>query len=644
MKPRHNRSFQYSFSLALYIATTGLGSAADLDWEGDVSSDFQDGTNWEGNSLPNFGTDILRFKNNSAPATVTNVNVTLTNTGTAAGTSLSQILFEGSAPAFTLGSTSNTITLGTAASNTYNNAIVLSSASTVTQTIASNIVIDDGKAYTASVVNSSTTGGLLKFTGNITGGSGAGTPGAITFTFGNTGTHNGNYEVTGNITAGGATSINLTKRGSGVLTLSGTNTLGNGSSAGLGQNEASSTIRITGGTTTLNNGADSNWGGNNIAGAGLSPVVRVSGGILNAQSARNIRSSLLVDGGTLNIGATGGTTGRLSFDATNGNKSFELSSGAVHYLNDSTSGTNQGVRLGNDSGANATGTSYAFAGVQTGGTFTIHGRGALNQTFNLGTATGGFANSYSLSGGTLDIRGSVTTSVADNNAHMLLGADTGGTGSAVFTLSSSGKLIVRSNGAQGISGAQAGAVQVLDLQGGTLVAGRIDATNLRGSVAGSNGTIVNNGTNIAPGDIGTVGRTSVVGNMNVTTGTMTIDLGGLTASSVWQEATVGSGKFDNVFISGNLSLGGTLGLNLVDAYTPDFTDVFKIIDIGGTLTNFFANVSNGGTLATIGNEGTFKVYSSGNDVFLSEFTVIPEPRAGLLGGLGMLMLLRRRRS
>jgi hypothetical protein len=642
MKTRFNPFFRIAPVLTLVLAQA---QAATNPWVGDTDNNFLNANNWTGDALPNFGTDIMRFDGpgSQGNSTITGVNLTMTNTGTGAGTNLAQILFQGTTPAMTL--SGGNIALGTAASNTYNNAIVLSSGSTVTQTIASNIVIDDGKVYTASVVNNSTTGGLLKFTGNITGGSGAVTPAAIAFTFGNTSSHNGNYEVTGNITAGGATSINLTKRGSGVLTLSGNNTLGS-ANAGLGQNEASSTIRITGGTTNLNNGADNHWGGNNVAGAGLSPVVRVSGGILNAQSARNIRNSLLVDGGTLNIGAAGGTTGRLSFDATNGNKSFELSSGAVNYLNDSTSGTNQGVRLGNDSGANATGTSYAFAGVQTGGTFTVHGRGALNQTFNLGTATGGFANSYTLSGGSLDIRGSVTASVADNNGYMLLGADTGGTGSAVFTLSGNGKLIVRSNGAQGIVGAQAGAVQVLDLQAGTLVAGRIDATNLRGSLAGTNGTIVNNGSNIAPGDVGTVGRTSVIGNMNVTSGAITLDLGGLTASSLWQETVANSGRFDNISISGNLSLGGTLGLNLVDGYVPNFIDIFKIIDVGGTLaTNtFFTNVTDGGTLATLGNEGTFKVYSSGNDIYLSEFTVIPEPRAALLGSLGLLALLRRRRG
>jgi hypothetical protein len=41
-------------------------------------------------------------------------------------------------------------------------------------------------------------------------------------------------------------------------------------------------------------------------------------------------------------------------------------------------------------------------------------------------------------------------------------------------------------------------------------------------------------------------------------------------------------------------------------------------DVGGTLTvdSFFTNVTDVGSLSTLGNEGAFKVYSSGNDVFL----------------------------
>ena len=222
---------QASFSLlAAMAAIQSSALSATNVWVGGTSNDFNNAANWTGAALPNFGTDIMRFDGTGTQgsSTITAVNLTMTNTGTTAGTNLSQILFSTSTPSLTL--SGGTITLSTAAANLFNNAIVLSSGSTVTQTIGSNMVIDDGKAYTASFVNASNsgTGAVLAFTGNITGGSGAGTPGAIVLGFGNTSTHNGDYSVGGNITAGGSTGINITKRGTGVLALSGTNTLGHG--------------------------------------------------------------------------------------------------------------------------------------------------------------------------------------------------------------------------------------------------------------------------------------------------------------------------------------------------------------------------------------------------------------------------------
>lgn len=610
MKARINPLIRRAVAIAIPIATTGVIHAADLDWVGDVDSDFQKGANWESDpSMPNSAADIHRFKNNGAPTTVTNVSIALSNTGTSAGTNLGQILFEGTAPAFTL--QGGTISLP---SSIHNNAITLSTGSTVTQTIASNLVIGDGSAATSSVVNSSTDGGLLKFTGNISGGTGAVTPGAVSFGFGNTSSHNGNYEATGNITKGDATAINITKRGTGTLTLSGTNEV-----TSLGQNEAGSKIVIAAGTTSIKPASETtnNWGGNAVA----TSIEVKTGATLNADYARSIRTKLSVTGGTVNIQTT---APRLDWGLTN-TEVFNMTGGEVNYLNAS-SGTQYGVAFTSNSGT------------QSGGTFTVNGRGAIQQTFSVtaSSANGG----YSLSGGTLDVKGS-----NGSNGWIRLSADTAGTYLSTFTLSDTGKLISRFNpGASsgGIVGENSGAKQILSLQGGTLVAGRIDATNLRGSEAGTNGTLVNNGTTFAPGDVGTVGRTNIIGNMSVSTGMLTIDLSGVAASSAFSEAA-NLGTFDNLLISGDLSLGGTLGLNLVNGYTPQSTDVFKIIDIGGTLSNFFTNVSDGGTLATLGNQGTFKVYSSGNDVFLSNFTAVPEPRAALLGGLGLLALLRRRR-
>ncbi len=620
---------------AVTLALISAANAATNVWVGDTSNVFTNNLNWTGDALPNFGTDIMRFDGpgTQGNSTITGVNLTMTNTGTGAGTTLAQILFSGSTPAMTL--SGGTITLGTAATNTYNNAIVLSSGSTVTQTIGSNIVIDDGKAYTASFVNASTSGSgaVLAFTGNITGGTG-GTAGTIALGFGNTGTHNGDYSVSGNITKGAtATGINITKRGTGVLTLSGTNALGNGAAGGLAQNEAG-TIRINGGTTTLNNliGSANAFGGNNVA-----STLQISAGALTVNEARAIRNNVLVDGGTFNIG-TAGSGGRFSLDT---GRSFTMTSGAVN-VNNTTGGF--GVRFGGDSGPGAAG--FAFAGTQSGGNFTVNGAGGQDTTFQLGSTTASIVTSYGLSGGLLDVRGTGTT------GFVTIGADAAGTSNTTLSLSGTGKLMVRSvttagspgsASVSGIQGRTGSAVQVLDLTGGTLVAGRIDATNLRGSIGGTNGTIVNNGSAIAAGDIGEAGRTAIVGNLTHSTGTLLIDVGGTTAAPNWQDTAVGF--FDNIVVTGNVVLGGQLSISLIDTFNPIASNTFTILTSAG-LTGAFSNVAFNNRLNTLGGEGSFLVTQSGNNVVLTDYQVIPEPSTWALLALGLtsVMVLRRRRQ
>jgi hypothetical protein len=609
MKPLSKSLLHNSACFFLFIAGAGICSAAQINWVGDTNNEFLNAANWPSDTLPSLSADTWQVNSVGSQGNSTlNITGGLTFTGTGG-----KLAFGSISGNMTLGGGDITIFQGTGGDN-------IRTDSTGTTTISSNIKLGDGTdagtgnvTYTLS--STSITTGLLKVTGDISGGT---KPGQVTVSFGSTDSIDGNYEVTGDISKGGASAIALSKRGDGTLTLSGTNEV-----ISLSQNVAASKIIIAGGTTSIKPAGEvaNNWGGGSFT-AGTGPTVEVkTGATLNADYARDIRTKMVVTGGTINIETT---APRLSWGLTN-TEVFNMSSGEVNYKNAS-SGTQYGVGFNNNSGA------------QSGGTFTVNGRGATTQTFSVTASS--VNSSYSLSGGTLDVKGSNST-----NGFVYLNSDAAGTYSSTFTLSGTGKLISRFNpgsSSGGIVGGTTGAVQVLSLTGGTLVAGRVDATNLRGMLAGANGTLVNNGTNIAPGDVGTVGRTNIVGNMSVSTGLLTIDLGGLTASTAFSEAA-NLGTFDNLLISGNLSLGGNLGLNLVNGYTPNYTDIFKIIDISGTLSNFFGNVTDGGTLATLGNEGTFKVYSSGGDVFLTNYTAVPEPRAALIGGLGLLGLLRRRR-
>ena len=415
-------------------------------------------------------------------------------------------------------------------------------------------------------------------------------------------------------------------------------TLGNGTAGGLAQNEAGKIV-IAGGTTTVNNVIDSTnaLGGNNVA-----STLQISGGTLNVNGARGLRSNLLIDGGTFNIG-TVGAGGRLSLES---GRTFTMSSGALN-LN---STTGFGVRFGGDSGPGSAG--FAFAGTQSGGVFTVKGAGGQQTVFQLGNITTAVTTTYDLSGGTLDIQGTGT------NAYLTLGAAASdATSSATFTLSGTGKLIVRSvttagsagnAGVSGVNGFTANAAQVFALSGGTLVAGRVDATNLRATAGGVAGMIINNGTNISAGDAGFSGRTAFVGALSITSGTMSFDLGGITASSAWQDAA-SAGKYDNVAVTGVVTLGGNLSVSFIDGYLPTVGNSFTLLT-GSSVSSSFVNAASTYIVTTGGNNYTFNLGYNPSNVTLTLATVtsaIPEPSAyAALAGAGMLgfATLRRRRQ
>jgi hypothetical protein len=94
------------------------------------------------------------------------------------------------------------------------------------------------------------------------------------------------------------------------------------------------------------------------------------------------------------------------------------------------------------------------------------------------------------------------------------------------------------------------------------------------------GDVVNSGGEVDPGGVGAAGILTIDGTSGSYTqlsgGSLNIDIGGTTA---------GSG-YDQLNISGQAILSGTLNLNLIGGYTPNIGDSFIIVGYGTYLGNF----------------------------------------------------------
>ena len=92
---------------------------------------------------------------------------------------------------------------------------------------------------------------------------------------------------------------------------------------------------------------------------------------------------------------------------------------------------------------------------------------------------------------------------------------------------------------------------------------------------------------------------------------------------------------DLAIVSGLLTFGGTLNVNNVGATLLD-GDTFNLFDWGTTSGTFDAVNLPGLDSGLTWDDS--ELYTSGT------ITVVPEPRAALVGGFGLLAFLRRHRS
>jgi autotransporter-associated beta strand protein len=163
------------------------------------------------------------------------------------------------------------------------------------------------------------------------------------------------------------------------------------------------------------------------------------------------------------------------------------------------------------------------------------------------------------------------------------------------------------------------------------------AVTLAGDFSGGFGLIKNQ-----VGELVLSGTNTYTGNTTVSDGTLT-----LSDTSEMRFLVGASGVNNAISGSGTVNLEGMLVFDLTSAGT-NIGDFWNIVDVG-SLSEFYA--SSFGVSSTLGafdeTAGIWKISENGQTYEFSQatglLTVIPEPSAALLGGLGLLALLRRRR-
>jgi autotransporter-associated beta strand protein len=210
-------------------------------------------------------------------------------------------------------------------------------------------------------------------------------------------------------------------------------------------------------------------------------------------------------------------------------------------------------------------------------------------------------------------------------------------------LNYSGTLHNKIGSAGGVSKAGAG---TLTLSGNNSYTGPTTVSNgklvVNGNISTSTTTVENGGTLGGNGMVGAVtvqsGGTLAIGNSPGTmtyTGDLTLSLGSI---SDFEINSFVPGEFDLALaaVSGSQAVnfnGGTLNL----LFQSGFSTM-------GTIKIFDFDTYAGSGFTTVNATGLASGYAASFNSLDGTLTVVPEPRAALISGIGLLALLRRRRA
>ena len=652
------------------LATPSL-YAANRTWDGGGTGDvWSSNANWNGNSALSTG-DALIFAG----------TVKLSNTNDLASFSFPSITFDATAGAFILGGNSFTLTGGitnnSTSLQTIGNDIILSSTTHTINTASGNITLSGIISGTGAALTKSGSGILILSSGNTY--TGATTISGGILQLGNGGT-SGSLSTSSAITNNANLTINRSNTATQGTDFSSSAITGTGSftQAGSGTTILTAANSYTGATTI-------NAGILQLGNGGTAGALSTSSAITNNANLTVNRSNTVTQGTDFSSSAITGTgsltqagSGTTILTAANSYTGITtISAGILQLGNAGTTGSlstssaitnNANLRI-NRSNSVTQGIDFSSAAITGTGSFTQAGSGMTTLT-----AANNYTGTTTISGGVLRLgnggtTGSLSTSSAiTNNANLTInrsntvtqGIDFSSaaiTGTGSFTQAGSGRTIL--NATNTYSGST------------TVNAGNL---SVNGTLANTSNVNVLGGTLGGTGSIG--GATTIGGNGTLSAGNspgvltftnhlnLTQEVSGDGGSLAYFEigGTTRGSEYDGVDVGGTLTYGGTLeivshnGYDLTNLVT--FTNPVTIFDLFGVpgvpnnpaFAGNFNHVSVGGYALSNAGGGIWTGSNSDQsltytfDQTTGDLTIVPEPVASLLGGLGMLILLRRRRN